>query len=145
VLPVGSISGNFGYVIGFPTIILSLLLILIFVKTIGWFIVISYLTCFKFSFIIVIFVERILYEKPWMIDKLEIHAKHCVAEFGDNAPLYWEKIVPSWWLNMMSKKWEKSYIEKLSEIIYTLNPADPLFSINEYKKRFDIHNKHSNV
>ena len=140
-LPIGKITKTYGYVIGSIICLFSFLSISFYISKLEWFLIISYLSLFILSIPITIIIERLLYCKSWMIDRLEVHAERFIVKYEDDAPFLWEKAVPRWWLNMMSKKWENEYRMRVGKIIFTLNPADPLFSMSEFQKRFEEFHK----
>ena len=109
-IPAGKTTGKYGYII--CCVICTLTIVMLFVWGIKYkfMIIVGVVSIYLFSIYLTVLIERILYCKKWIINKLEVNAIQCVAKYKDEAPMIWERLVPRWWLNMMSKKWEKQYI-----------------------------------
>lgn len=53
--------------------------------------------------------ERLIYGSS-PLDRLESHASQLVEEYGEEeASRMWAKVMPRWWVNRMSERWEKEY------------------------------------
>jgi len=135
-IPCGSVTGKYGAAFGVLLKISCIILMLFSFLVVGWWFLLSFCVMWFVGGRFATWIERCLYCSGDLLDRLEYHAKKSVQRFGEEiASQSWSQMLPRWWINRMSRKWEKRYVARIGRILYSLDPTDPLFSHEKFQDR----------
>lgn len=132
-IPVGSFTLNYGIIIAFTLKILCYSIVVWLCIKYYWGILTVVPIIWLVSGFLARRIERLLYANS-RLDRLEYHAQRFAEKYGDErASLYWNEAVPRWWIDIMSSKWKKEYVDRIGRYIKSADTTSLLFNKDKFK------------
>lgn len=131
IIPSGSVTLRYGAVMSVTLKAIALIAILFQIQDFGWMIIPILLIVWYLGSKVASFLEARLYGKS-VLEKAPSLALSFIQDMGqEDAQEIWQKALPRWWINRMSKHWEMQYRKAMIKYFPSSDPSDPLFKLYE--------------
>jgi len=129
IIPSGSMTLNYGAIMSVSLKVIGIIITIFQIQNIGWMVIPVLLIAWYLGSKIASLLESMLYGKS-VLAKAPRLAKSFIEELGqEDAQQMWQKALPRWWINRMTRRWEMLYREAMVDIFPSSDPSDPLYKV----------------